>query len=372
MKKISSILIYLLFIMGFLASTNSCKKDETNIKTDPVITWTNPADINFGTLLSETQLNATADVPGIFDYTPSIGTKLNEGPNQDLKVDFTPTDATTYNTASKTVKINVIKADLKSGLWTGIYNNNLEISIILDDNMLIRADLVYKESDSDYNSVNLKNVEFGPFTPGSNSSFVIEETITIGDKSGVKEKLSVNLVFESTTEAKGQVTTTEDSILINTSDIELNWKSEIPKTGYIRDGSWSGGISSPILLSFSFSSVNGAMDGISFFWMDSRSMSFGTIGKSATISIGDDFNFTINQSIKVESHFTGYMEGNGNVILKLTSGNTSVPIDVNWYPKLPSKQQNTSSVNPEINQLINKYNKGECGNVSGSLKNINK
>lgn len=86
-----------------------CKKDDTEslVKKDPVISWTNPSDISFGTLLSTTQLNATADVAGTFVYTPAIGTKLNAGTNQDLKVDFTPTDAATYNPVSKTVKINV-------------------------------------------------------------------------------------------------------------------------------------------------------------------------------------------------------------------------------------------------------------------------
>jgi uncharacterized protein (TIGR02145 family) len=79
-------------------------------KTDPVITWANPADITYGTLLSATQLNATADVPGTFVYTPAIGTKLNAGANQDLRVDFTPTDAVNYNSASKTVKITVAAA----------------------------------------------------------------------------------------------------------------------------------------------------------------------------------------------------------------------------------------------------------------------
>ena len=88
--------------------TSSCKKEETS-KKDPVISWSNPADISFGTLLSATQLNATADVPGTFVYTPPMGTKLNEGLNQDLKVAFTPTDAVTYNTLNKTVKINVNK-----------------------------------------------------------------------------------------------------------------------------------------------------------------------------------------------------------------------------------------------------------------------
>jgi uncharacterized protein (TIGR02145 family) len=108
-KSISG--IFPLAIIGFLLIiSNSCKKDETTTsssKKTPVIIWANAADITYGTLLSATQLNATADVPGTFFYTPAAGTKLNEGANQDLKVDFTPTDASSYNTARKTVKINV-------------------------------------------------------------------------------------------------------------------------------------------------------------------------------------------------------------------------------------------------------------------------
>ena len=101
--------IQLLVIGLFLTTVNSCQKEEDPIvKEDPVITWANPADITSGTLLSETQLNATAEVPGTFIYTPGIGTMLSEGANQDLKVDFTPTDETVYNSANKTVKINVI------------------------------------------------------------------------------------------------------------------------------------------------------------------------------------------------------------------------------------------------------------------------
>src|SRR5207245_1010791 len=68
------------------------------------------ADITYPTLLSGTQLNATADVAGAFVYTPATGTKLNAGPAQALKVDFTPADAN-YNAASKTVSINVLKGN---------------------------------------------------------------------------------------------------------------------------------------------------------------------------------------------------------------------------------------------------------------------
>src|SRR5206468_1642745 len=81
------------------------------LKGNPVITWDNPADITYTTLLSGTQLNATADVAGSFRYTPAAGTKLNASTGQALKVDFTPTDTANYNTATKTVSINVLKGN---------------------------------------------------------------------------------------------------------------------------------------------------------------------------------------------------------------------------------------------------------------------
>jgi len=85
-----------------------CKKD----KTDPVITWPNPADINYGTLLSEIHCNATTSVDGTFTYSPKIGTLLNVGLNQDLEVAFTPADVNKYNMVIKTVKINVMVAKI--------------------------------------------------------------------------------------------------------------------------------------------------------------------------------------------------------------------------------------------------------------------
>jgi hypothetical protein len=75
----------------------------------PVITWSNPANIVYGTALSGTQLNATANVPGAFTYTPAAGTVLNAG-NRTLHVDFVPTDTTNYANASKDVSITVMQA----------------------------------------------------------------------------------------------------------------------------------------------------------------------------------------------------------------------------------------------------------------------
>ena len=80
------------------------------MKTTPVITWPTPADIPYGTALGATQLNATADVPGSFVYTPDTDTILPVGGAQLLSVAFTPTNTTLYNPASASVHINVTKA----------------------------------------------------------------------------------------------------------------------------------------------------------------------------------------------------------------------------------------------------------------------
>lgn len=76
-------------------------------KATPTITWNNPGAIQYGTALSGTQLNATASVAGTFVYTPAAGLVLGAGSAQTLSVTFTPTDVANYNTASKTVSINV-------------------------------------------------------------------------------------------------------------------------------------------------------------------------------------------------------------------------------------------------------------------------
>jgi hypothetical protein len=82
----------------------------TIAKATPVITWTAPADIVYGTALSGAQLNATASVAGSFVYTPSAGTVLSAGAGQTLRVDFTPTDTGNYTMTTHTVAITVTRA----------------------------------------------------------------------------------------------------------------------------------------------------------------------------------------------------------------------------------------------------------------------
>ena len=77
--------------------------------TTPTISWANPANIVYGTALSGAQLDATANVPGTFTYTPAAGTVLGAG-NQTLSVLFTPTDTTDYTSAVATATIDVLPA----------------------------------------------------------------------------------------------------------------------------------------------------------------------------------------------------------------------------------------------------------------------
>src|SRR5579859_2893297 len=75
----------------------------------PTITWSTPAPITYGTALSSTQLNASANLPGTFVYSPPAGTVLTAG-TQTLSATFTPTDSTDYAAATATVQLIVNKA----------------------------------------------------------------------------------------------------------------------------------------------------------------------------------------------------------------------------------------------------------------------
>jgi len=75
----------------------------------PTIAWSNPVAITYGTPLSGTQLNATANVAGTFAYLPAAGAVLGAG-SQTLSVTFTPTDSVDYTTASASVTLQVNQA----------------------------------------------------------------------------------------------------------------------------------------------------------------------------------------------------------------------------------------------------------------------
>jgi hypothetical protein len=79
-------------------------------KAMPQITWATPAPITYGTALSYTgQLNATANVPGSFNYNPGSGSVPQAG-TRTLNLTFTPSNFQNYETASASVSLEVAKA----------------------------------------------------------------------------------------------------------------------------------------------------------------------------------------------------------------------------------------------------------------------
>lgn len=84
----------------------STGEKELELRRRPVISWTVPASITHGDALSDLQLNAVADVPGVFEYQPAAGTVLSPGPHT-LTAVFTPTDGDEYASVTATTPLFV-------------------------------------------------------------------------------------------------------------------------------------------------------------------------------------------------------------------------------------------------------------------------
>ena len=83
----------------------------------PTLTWSDPANITYGTALSGTQLSATAtynstNVPGTLTYSSPSGTILTAGSNQALSVTFTPSNTNNFLPVTASVALTVLPAPL--------------------------------------------------------------------------------------------------------------------------------------------------------------------------------------------------------------------------------------------------------------------
>ncbi len=91
----------------------------------PAITWNPPASITYGTPLGQSQLDATANVPGTFNYDPVAGTVLGAGTHT-LSVTFTPNDTTDDSKAAASTSLAVSRAAPLVGATDagGVYNGS--------------------------------------------------------------------------------------------------------------------------------------------------------------------------------------------------------------------------------------------------------
>jgi pilus assembly protein CpaE len=75
----------------------------------PIIAWPTPAQIACGTPLGSAQLNATASIPGTFNFEPGAAEVLAPGV-QTLSAEFTPEDEVNYTSARASVSLTVTLA----------------------------------------------------------------------------------------------------------------------------------------------------------------------------------------------------------------------------------------------------------------------
>jgi hypothetical protein len=107
-------------------------------KLTPTIIWGNPAPITYGTALSGTQLDASANVPGTFVYSPASGSTLNAG-LQKLTVTLTPSDTADYTTGTANVPLTVNKAtptlSLVSSSNPGVYKSAVTFTATISNGL---------------------------------------------------------------------------------------------------------------------------------------------------------------------------------------------------------------------------------------------
>jgi hypothetical protein len=87
----------------------------------PTINWPTPTAIAYGTPLSATQLDATANIPGNFAYSLPTGKVLTAG-SHPLSVTFIPTDHTDYTKGSAAVTLLVTKVDTSTTITSNLPN----------------------------------------------------------------------------------------------------------------------------------------------------------------------------------------------------------------------------------------------------------
>jgi hypothetical protein len=75
----------------------------------PTVSWGAPAAVTYGTTLGNVQLDATASVPGRFNYSPGTGALLTAG-NHTLTAMFTPHDTSSYTSVLTTNTLFVVQA----------------------------------------------------------------------------------------------------------------------------------------------------------------------------------------------------------------------------------------------------------------------
>lgn len=101
------------------ANNNVIRKGVPVVLTAPSLTWPAPPELTYPGVLTSAHLNATANVPGTFTYSNSVGQSVEAGVRT-LTATFTPSDQDIYSIA--TVQTNIVVRKYTPKIyWPTIY-----------------------------------------------------------------------------------------------------------------------------------------------------------------------------------------------------------------------------------------------------------
>jgi outer membrane protein OmpA-like peptidoglycan-associated protein len=146
------------------------------------LAWNTPSSIVYGTNLSASQLNATANVAGTFVYTPASGTRLPVGTHT-LSVAFTPTN-TAYDPDTMTVSITVTAKILSvTGITASnrVYNSTRDATSLLETSSATLVGVV--SGDSVLLNRNSVTAQFADKNIGTNKTVSVMGLTISGDTS---------------------------------------------------------------------------------------------------------------------------------------------------------------------------------------------
>jgi hypothetical protein len=121
----SPLTTYTVTVTDAASATATAEFSLTVSPATPVLQWSAPPSIAYGTALSANQLDATASVSGAFAYNPPVGTALPVGMHT-LTATFTPADTTDYRTpppVTATLNVNSATLNVTANSATRVYGS---------------------------------------------------------------------------------------------------------------------------------------------------------------------------------------------------------------------------------------------------------
>jgi hypothetical protein len=231
-------------------------------KAMPVITWSAPKDIAYGTPLSATQLNATASVPGSFGYTPAVGTILGVGNHRVLTLTFTPADPANYDIVTASAGINVVPASLTFGSLTAsqsITYGQAAVSI----SGTLKADTAVPQGQSVTIAIGATSATAIVQADGSFAATIGTQNLNASDSPYlIRYSFAGDANFSPASDVSTTLLVNRALLTVTANDASIGSGSPIPALSYSISGPTNGGTSAILTGTLATSAAPGSAPGV--------------------------------------------------------------------------------------------------------------